>query len=189
MKIFKVFTSYFDSYQIHFLKMKVIANDEKEAEKNFINECSKDINMIRRYLQNHPALQYTVVVKINPCYDSFHEYYNLTYVNNEHNITYEDYLGYGKEYSYFTPSKKTQENYKSYLEYNKFWTDAYEKLEKYRNNEERQKEYEEYVKECIDFVDEENSTDKFILDFFNKLEIDVHEIKMNELEIQKIDRM
>ncbi len=193
MKVFKVFSNYSDDYEIRLLKMKLFATDEEDAKKTFINKCKENINKLRIFLKDHPELKYKeLVIKIDHNYHSFESYYDLTYVNNEHNNTYEDYLGYGKESSFFTPSEKTEKNYKRYLEYNKYWNDAYEKLEKYKNNEERQKEYQDYVKNCVDEIAEMNKrllSDDFIFDFFSKLEIQVREIKMNEFEIERIDRM
>ncbi len=193
MKVFKVFASYFEEYEIHLLKMKVFATNEEEARKNFINKCKDNISQLRLFLKEHSKLKLNeLVIKLDPYYQSFEDYYDLIYVDNEHDNTYEDYLGYSQESSFFTPSQKTEENYKRYLEYNKYWTDAYEKLEKYKNNEERQKEYQDYVKKCVDEIEEMNKkllSDKFIFDFFCKLEIEVHEIKMNEFEIERIDRM
>lgn len=113
----------------------------------------------------------------------------MTYVNNQHNETYEDYLGYGKESSWFTPSKKTEENYKNYLEYNEYWNNAYEKYKKY-NTEENRKEYDEYVKKCEDEVNEINKkllSNEFILDFFKKIEIYEHEIEINKFNTKRID--
>lgn len=192
MKIFNVSATYDEEYDYYrSLEITVIANDKEEARKKFIENCENNIEEVRRFLRSHPKLINKLVIEIDPGYASFHDYYDLTYVNNEHNATYEDYLGYGKESSWFTPPTKTEKNYKKYLEYKQFWNNAYENYEKYKNDEEKQKEYREYVKKCEDEAKEENKkllSDEFILDFFKKLEIYEYEIKINEFENKRLDK-
>lgn len=193
MKVFKVFATYYSEhdYVSNDLEITVIANNKEEARKKFIENCENNINEVRRFLRSHPKLIDKLVIKIDPQYESFYTYYNLTYVNNEHNDTYEDYLGYGKESSWFTPSAKTEENYKDYLKYKEYWNNAYENYEKYKNDEEKLKEYDEYVKKCEDEIDEINKkllSNEFIIDFFKNLKIYVYEIEINELIIKRINK-
>jgi hypothetical protein len=188
MQVFKVVSTYNDDYDYYNLEMIVFAASKEEAKQNFINKCKDNINELRNFVKHHSELRNKIIIEIEPCQESFEGYYDLTYVKNEHNNTYEDYLGYGKESAWFTPPKKTEENYKEYLEYKKCWTDAHEKFEKYKNDEEKQKEYKEYVKKREDEVNEINKkllSNDFIFEFFSKLEIYIYEIKMNEFEIRR----
>ena len=191
MKVFVVFARYDKEYEFRSLEMTIIASNKEEARQKFIQKCENNIDELRRFLIYHPKLIDKLVIKIDHQYESFYDYYNLTYVNNEHNKTYEDYLGYGKESSWFTPSAKTEENYKDYLEYKEYWTNAYENYEKYKNDEEKLKKYDEHVKKCKDEIDELNKkllSNEFILDFFKKLEIYEYEIKINEFNNKRIDK-
>ena len=191
MKVFEVFARYDEEYEFITLEMTVIANNKEEARKKFIENCENNIDKVRRFLRSHPKLIDKLVIKIDPQYESFYTYYNLTYVNNEHNNSYEDYLGYGKESSWFTPHAKTEENYKAYLEYKEYWNNAYENYEKYKNDKEKVKEYDDYVKKCEDEINEENKkllSDEFIFDFFKNLDIYEYEIKINEIETKRINK-
>lgn len=190
IKVFKVSTIYDTDYEARYFEFKCLAQNKDEALQKFLNNCQENISQLRRFLSYHPKLEGKLIHKIDYNYNSFEGYYDLTYVRNEHTTTYEEYLGYDKESSWFTPKEKTDENYQEYLEYKKYWQSAYEKLTEFKNDLMKIKEYEDYVKEEKDEIDEANKkllTDEFIYDFFKELETHVSEIELNKLDIRVVN--
>ncbi len=191
MKVFKVLATYDTDYEIHDFEFKCLAQNKDEALQKFQNSCQENISQLRRFLRSHPNLNGKLIQKIDYNYESYEGYYDLTYVKNEHTATYEEYLGYGKESSWFTPAEKTEKNYQEYLEYKNYWQSAYEKLTEFKNDENKIKEYEEYVKEERSQIDEANKellTDEFIYNFFKDLETHVREIELNKLENRVVNK-
>ena len=174
--VFKVFVRYDDEYEFFHLKMNIMASCKEEALQKFKNICKQDIQGIRQFLDKHPKLEDKRVNKLIPCTASFYEYYDLDYVSDP-NLSYHDYLGPD-----IPPNEK---NYKEYLIFKKDLDTMYDKWQKYFNDEEKQKEYNQYLKRIENEVEEENKnllSDEFILDFFEKLETYVSEIPLNKVE-------